>query len=202
MRANGWPSCSIKTCPFQFRNALFGSGSIEDDRFHQKFDEMSYPCLQYPPSLSHYQMEEEFGMELILAHQTDQHDTKISVTCDGKFSHTFDLLALLPNDDKSIHALDGNPVAYGNAIYVALFPSGTPAQQALSKAPERVLLVLADEDLDAIGWEYAYGPTGFLVLEHHVVRSLSADDCIDLPMLSNRLHIVAVPSIRWMRMSI
>jgi hypothetical protein len=35
-------------------NLIRGSGSIEDDRFHQKSDEMSYPCLHYPPSLSHY----------------------------------------------------------------------------------------------------------------------------------------------------
>jgi hypothetical protein len=31
-----------------------GSGSIEDDHFHQKSDEMLHPCLGYPPSLSHY----------------------------------------------------------------------------------------------------------------------------------------------------
>src|SRR5947209_14135870 len=139
-------------------------------------------------------MEKESGMELSLTHQTDQHDTRIRVTCDSKFSHTFDLLALFPNEYKSIRAPGGNLVAYGKAIYVALFPAGTPAQQALSKAPARVLLVLEGKDLDAIAWEYAYSPTGFLVLECHVVRGLPADERIDPPTLSNGLHIVAIPS--------
>ena len=68
------------------------------------------------------------------------------------------------------------------------------AQRALANAPERILLVTTDNDLDAVPWEYAYGPDGFLVLECHFVRGLPAEQRIAPPTLDAGLHIVAVPS--------
>src|SRR5260370_13048733 len=135
-----------------------------------------------------------FGMELTLAHHTDQHDTQISVTCDVQFSHTFDLLTLVPNSESRLPQPLDDPIAYGKAIYQALFPPGTLAQLTLSKGPERLLFVLTDDDLDAIAWEYAYGPTGFLVLECRVVRGLPVEQRIDSAILDKGLNIVAVPS--------
>ena len=63
-------------------------------------------------------------MELILAHKTE---TEIDVTCDGHYSHSFDLQTLPPNNEKELSHLIDDPVAYGKALYLALFPPGTAA---------------------------------------------------------------------------
>src|SRR6266446_6248806 len=98
---------------------------------------------------------EEISLELILAHKTE---TEIDVSCDGHHSHSFDLQTLPPNNEKELSHLIDDPVAYGKAIYLALFRSGTAARYALETLPERILLVTTDPDLDALPWEYAYGP--------------------------------------------
>src|SRR5436309_555114 len=116
-------------------------------------------------------------MELLLDHQTQ---TQIRVTCDGQASHTFDLSPLILSND------EGPPddvVAYGEALYLALFPLETPARLALDNKPERILLVATQSDLDAITWEYLYGPDGFLVLEHHFVRALPTSQRLAPPVL-------------------
>jgi hypothetical protein len=130
-------------------------------------------------------------MELTLAHQTE---IEINVTCDGQRSHTFDLRTLIPNQEKEPSQPMDDPVAYGKAVYLALFPPETLARHALEIKPERILFVTTDPDLDAIPWEYAYGPDGFLVLECQFVRGLPADQRITTPTLDIGLHIVAVPS--------
>ena len=125
---------------------------------------------------------------------TRQAGTQVAVTCDSQFSHTFDLLTLVPDNEKGPPHPLADPVAYGQALYAALFPPETPARRALESTPERLLLVTTDNDLDAVPWEYAYGPDGFLVLECHFVRGLPADQRINPPVLDSGLHIVAVPS--------
>jgi hypothetical protein len=87
-----------------------------------------------------------------------------------------------------------DPVAYGKAAYQALFPTGTPAGRSLEAMPERILLVTTDETIDAIPWEYAYSPDGFLVAEYPFVRGLPSDKRIAPPTLDSGLHIVAIPS--------
>jgi len=135
-------------------------------------------------------------MELTLVRQAN---TQINVTCDGQPSHTFDLKTLAPNKEKGLPQPLDNPVAYGKAIYQALFPAGSPAQLTLNKEQDRILLVTTDENLDAVPWEYVYGPNsfaseGFLVTVYHFVRGLPADQRIPPPKLDTNLHIVAVPS--------
>jgi hypothetical protein len=77
-------------------------------------------------------------MELTLAHLNE---TEISVTCDGQHSHTFDLRKLTTNREiQSAQSLI-EPVAYGKAVYLALFPLGSPARQTLESMPERILLL-------------------------------------------------------------
>ena len=44
-----------------------------------------------------------------------------------------------------------------------LVPAGSLAQQILEAQPERIVLIAEAEDVDAIPWEYVYGPAGFLV---------------------------------------
>ena len=85
-------------------------------------------------------------MELTL---TRQAGTQVAVTCDGQSSHTFDLRTLIPGDEGSPHPID-NPLAYGKTLYTALFPPEIPARRALNNMPERILLVAAGNDLDAI----------------------------------------------------
>jgi tetratricopeptide (TPR) repeat protein len=131
-------------------------------------------------------------MELTLTHQAD---SQVNVYCNGQPSHTFDLRALAPDPaipDRPPQPL-ADPVAYGQALYQALFPPQSPAQQALASRPERMLLV-TDEQTDAVPWEYLYGPDGFLVLDVTLVRGLPADQRRALPDLTSGLHIVAVPS--------
>jgi tetratricopeptide (TPR) repeat protein len=129
-------------------------------------------------------------MELTL---TRQSGTQILVTCDSQSSHTFDLLSLLPQEKGLPQPLD-DPVAYGQALYTALFPPETLARRTLANMPERILFIASDNDLDAIPWEFAYGPDGFLVLECHFVRGLPANQRIAQQTLESGLHIVAVPS--------
>lgn len=131
-------------------------------------------------------------MELTLTYQTG---TQIAVQCDGQSSHTFDLLTLAPDP-----ALPGrppqpllDPVAYGTALYAALFPPQSLAAQALAAGPERLLLV-TDEQTDVVPWEFLHGPDGFLVLDLPLVRGLPPDKRIAPPALTAGLHIVAVPS--------
>ncbi len=113
-------------------------------------------------------------MELTLTCMTE---TQVLVTCNGRTSHTFDLLTLILVDNDLSHPPD-DPIAYGKAIYQALFPQETAAWSALHANPDRILFVSTDDIIDAIPWEYAYGP---------------ADQRIASPTL-DKVHIVAVPS--------
>src|SRR5260221_7347417 len=137
--------------------------------------------------------QEAVSMELTL---TRQSGTQVQITCNGQPSHDFDLQSLVPAQEGQPglpQPLD-DPVAYGTAAYQALFPTGTPAGRALEAMPERILLVTTDETIDAIAWEYAYSPDGFLVAEHPFVRGLPPDKRIAPPTLESGLHIVAIPS--------
>jgi CHAT domain len=135
-------------------------------------------------------------MELTLTHQAG---SQILVTCDNQPSHMFDLLPLIPHQMGLPQPLD-DPVTYGQALYAALFPPEILAQRALANAPERIVLITTDNDLDAVPWEYAYGPYGsgdsesLLILECHFVRGLPADQRIAPPTLDIGLHVVAIPS--------
>jgi hypothetical protein len=135
-------------------------------------------------------------MELTLVRQAG---TQVLVTCDGQPSHTFDLLTLVPGEKGPPQPLD-DPVAYGKAVYQALFQPETAARRELDAMPERILLVTTDDTIDAIPWEYAYGLYGaedsenFLVLACHFVRGLPDDQRIEPPKMDGGLHIVAIPS--------
>ncbi len=139
-------------------------------------------------------MEERFGMELVLTHLSE---TQISITCNGQFSHTFDLFPLQSRIKKEFlddpvsysQELDSALADYGKQLYQALFPSNTLAQRSLAAGPDRLLLVTTDEDLDTILWEYTYGPDNFLVLQYPFVRAL-ADQRTASPTLESELHIV------------
>jgi len=137
--------------------------------------------------------QEALSMEITL---TQQSGTQVQVTCDGQSSHSFDVQSLVPAEEGQpglSQPLD-DPVAYGKAAYQALFPTGTPAGRSLEAMPERILLVTTDETIDAIPWEYAYSPDGFLVAEYPFVRGLPSDKRIAPPTLDSGLHIVAIPS--------
>lgn len=132
-------------------------------------------------------------MELIL---TRQNESQVQVTCDGLPSHSFDLHSLIPSSENQQglpHPLE-DPVTYGKAVYQALFPAGSPAQHTFAAMPDRILLVTTDNDIDAIPWEYAHGPDGFLVADYPFARGLPLDQRITTPILDRGLHIVAIPS--------
>ena len=75
-----------------------------------------------------------------------------------------------------------------------MFPKETAAWIALNAKPERIFFVATDDIIDAIPWEYAYGPDDFVVLEYRFVRGLPANQRNASPTLDKGLHIVAVPS--------
>ena len=127
-------------------------------------------------------------MEIILTQQTG---TQVSVTCDGQFSHLFDLVPLLISEEQ---ALLRDPVTYGARLYEALFPAQSLARRILATLPERILLVPIGEVLDALAWEYVSGPDGFLVCDCPFVRGLPEAQRIDAPSLDQSLHMVAIPS--------
>lgn len=133
-------------------------------------------------------------MELTL--KQEETKTEICVICDGQPSHTFDLNMLFPDDQMSqLKSLD-DPRAYGQTIYHALFPDGSFAHRVLDSSPKEavILLVASNKRLDAIPWEYVYGPDGFLVEDYCFVRGLPAYQRIGPPQSENDLHIIAVPS--------
>ncbi|MCK4782896.1 MAG: tetratricopeptide repeat protein [Desulfobacteraceae bacterium] len=116
-------------------------------------------------------------------------DNMVGVKCDGRHSHAFSRSSLI---DVTPAALE-EPRIYGEKIYRALFPAGTPAQAGIMSGPDRILLV-APDDLQEIPWEYAFGPEGFVVLNRHFVRGLPPEQRLALPTLDTSLWIVAVPA--------
>ena len=133
-------------------------------------------------------------MELILTLQTHN---QVAVSCDEQPSHNFDLTTLIPDQnipERPLHPLE-DPVAYGQAVYQALFPKGTPARQKLEAEPDRIMLIAEDERLQAIPWEYAQSSEDFLILEVPFVRGLPKKAKIAPPDMEGITpHIIAVPS--------
>ena len=133
-------------------------------------------------------------MELTL--RQEEAETEVRVICDGQFSHTFDLNMLFSDDQMSQLEPSNDPRAYGQTVYRALFPEGSCAHRVLDSSAKatRILLVAPNETLDAIPWEFAFGPNDFLTKDYYFVRGLPAHERIDPPQPENDLHIIAVPS--------
>src|SRR5438046_133749 len=110
-------------------------------------------------------------MELHLAHP-DTRQAQVAVTCDDALSHTFDLHTVIPTRTNGLPHPRTDPVTYGKALYATLFPPGSPAHRALAAKPRRVVLVTADDELDALPWEYAYGAGGWVACSCSFVRGL------------------------------
>jgi tetratricopeptide (TPR) repeat protein len=132
-------------------------------------------------------------MELHLA-RLDTRQTQVNVTCDGSLSHSFDMGMLIPTGTSSLPHPLADSITYGRALYAALFPPDSPAYQALAAKPSRILLVTADDVLDALPWEYTYGPNGYVVCSCSFVRGLPTEQRIAPPTMLSALHIVAVAS--------
>ena len=132
-------------------------------------------------------------MELLLTRPTAT-ASQVTVTCDGQVSHTFDLSALIPTKANGLSHPITDPVGYGAVLYQALFPPDSLAHKTLAGKPKRILLVAADEVLDAIPWEYLHGPDGFVVCDVPFVRGLPKEQRIPAPERMGSLYIVAVPS--------
>jgi tetratricopeptide (TPR) repeat protein len=118
----------------------------------------------------------------------------VIVTCDGTFSHTFDLPTVIPTEANGLPHPLKDPFTYGKALSAALFPPDSLASGALAARPARILLVATDEELDAIPWEYACGPDGLLACRCSLVRGLPKEERMAPPGSLNGLHIVAVAS--------
>jgi hypothetical protein len=132
-------------------------------------------------------------MELHLA-RPDSRQRQVAVTCDDAFSHTFDLHTLIPARTNGLPHPITDPITYGKALYAALFPPGSSAQQALAAKPRRIALVAGDDELDGLPWEYAYGPGGWVACSCSLVRGLPTEQRSVPPTRLSGLHIVAVAS--------
>jgi tetratricopeptide (TPR) repeat protein len=132
-------------------------------------------------------------MELTLTLQSANH---VEVACNGALSHTFDPTELSRgewDDERQAYVLS-DPQQLGQSLYRVLFPIDSAAQRALLDQPARILIV-TDDELDAIPWEFLYGPHGYLGLDFPILRGLPPDQRISTPDLKGTsLHIVAVPS--------
>jgi hypothetical protein len=68
----------------------------------------------------------------------------ISVSCDGQFSHFFNLRLILPaSQGQPLASPLNDPIAYGKALYSALFPYKSLALHCLESQPQRLLLIAA-----------------------------------------------------------
>ena len=130
-------------------------------------------------------------MELDL---TVQAYNRVVVAVDGARSHAFDPTLLAPGSGEPPlpQPLD-DPIVYGQAVYAALFPAHSPAAAALAAERKGILLV-AEDVLQPVPWEYAHDGDDFLVLDLPFTRGLPADRRRPPPQLSEALHVVAVPS--------
>jgi tetratricopeptide (TPR) repeat protein len=138
-------------------------------------------------------------MELTL---TLQGSTTVAVSCDEGPSHTFDLNRLLPAEKISgrpPQPLD-DPLAYGQAVYQALFPPRSLAARLLDSelkrlaSQRRLLLVAGGTSLEAIPWEYARSSDSWLVCDLPFVRGLPASERRPAPVMESGLHVVALAS--------
>ncbi len=132
-------------------------------------------------------------MELLLTHASP---TTIAVECDGAPSHTFELSTIypFPITAEGEPALLADPVAYGQLVYAALFGADTAASRALRALPEQLLLVAPEPDVQAVPWEYAYGPDDWVVTEVAFVRGLPAAQRRPPAAAAGPLHVIVVPS--------
>lgn len=122
--------------------------------------------------------------------------TQVEVSCNGMHSHSFDFLTLIPDStiiERPPQPLN-DPIVYGRAVYEALFPDESLAYQALYARPERLLIVPSDTTLDAVPWEYIYGPSGFIVLDVPFIRGIPDGQRIASITTTDELHIIAVPA--------
>ena len=132
-------------------------------------------------------------MELVLSYHSE---TDVDVVCDGELSHRFELAMVFPiqPDPNAPPAPLADPVAYGAAVYTALFGADTAASKALESLPERLVIVATDPDLHSVPWEYAHGPNGWVVTEVPFVRGLPGDKRVVAASVDQPLHVVVVPS--------
>lgn len=132
-------------------------------------------------------------MELML---TRQSPTQANVACDGQMSHKIDLPAIIPDptlrEPPSVKAI--NPESYGQALFQALFPASSVARAAFETDQGRIVLTALDPLIDAIPWEYLYGPKGFVVLDRTFVRGIDPARRVATPALEQPLHIITVPT--------
>ncbi len=102
---------------------------------------------------------------------------EVSVSVDGRKSHGFRLREVALGSEKALRAFFGDPRAYGERLYAALFPKGSLAETSLAELPKapyaegRIVLVLNEPELDAVPWEYMW-KDGLLASEYHLIRSL------------------------------
>ena len=128
---------------------------------------------------------------------TLQPNNQVAVHCDGQRSHTFELAALFPDATNPVrppHPLE-DPVAYGQVAYQALFPHDTIARHSLEAGPRRIFLLVEDDQIQVIPWEYTHNSSDFLVLKLPFVRGINPIKPIPAPDLGGTpAHIIAIPS--------
>ena len=131
-----------------------------------------------------------------------KNQAEIEYKLDGtETSHTSKANPLLFKSQQAFDAFVRDPRPHGEKLYQALFPEGSPAEealQALDKAPadERLLVLIpTDPILDSIPWEYAWDGERLLACRYALVRSLPADQRIpvEIPGME-RLPLLFLPA--------
>lgn len=105
--------------------------------------------------------------------------TAVEVTLgDEHTSHTFDPWTLALDSEVKFFAFHDDPASYGEKVFAALFPPGSPAAEALNRLPKpgQIVLVAHDRSLDALPWESAHDGKSLLAARHAFLRCLPPEE--------------------------
>jgi hypothetical protein len=121
---------------------------------------------------------------------------QVQIICNDQVSHKVNLETLLINDQSDDQFLLPfvDPVGYGQALFAALFPPDSLARQVYERNSDPILLVATQPEVQAIAWEYLYGPQGFVVCERPFMRGLPPDQRISPPSDIGALRVVVISS--------
>ncbi len=123
----------------------------------------------------------------------------VSVKANGADSHMFPLEALGLTEGQAKAFLD-DPAPYGQRLYTALFPSGSPAEQALKALPlapsegSRIVLRLEHENLNQAPWEYLHNGRVYLAADYALIRTVPLATPFSAPAMPERMALLFIPS--------
>ncbi len=124
---------------------------------------------------------------LTIALRQAANSSAVSVFANDLESHPFSLAALALGEAQVAEFYE-DPSGYGQRLYRAVFPEGSPACQALRALSPGARLVFQphSRELGQVPWEYLFDGSRYLATEYALVRNQPgrlADGCACAPAL-------------------